>query len=297
MTGWEVAVGIRADLGEGPVWDSTAGCLWFVDIHGRSVHRLDASAGTVARHDVARQIGAAIPRTDGGLVLALDNGIHLYTWGESTTELVIPVGDGDPAIRMNDAKCDPRGRLWAGTMATDFRPGVSTLFRFGRRGAFAAVRGCALANGLGWSPDGTRMYFVDSRRRIVEAFDYDVETGEISGRRTWLTVPEADGWADGLTVDAEGGVWVAMYLNGAVHRYDPDGALSEVIRLPTRKVTSVCFGGTGLADLYVTSASSGLSARELEAEPQAGFVFVVPGAGAGQPTVRFDPATIRPPGH
>jgi sugar lactone lactonase YvrE len=145
---------------------------------------------------------------------------------------------------------------------------------------------------MGWSPAGDLMYLVDSRARIIVAFDYDIESGELSGRRTWLTVPETAGFADGMAVDAEGGVWVAMYLGSAVHRYDPDGTLTDVIQLPVRKVTSVCFGGQELADLYITTARAGLTANELMAQPHAGDVFVVPGAGRGQPSVRFDPATI-----
>jgi sugar lactone lactonase YvrE len=293
MADWEIAASIHAELGEGPVWDSAEGCLWFVDVTRCTVHRLEARSGTVSGQGVGRLVGAAIPRTDGGLALALDDGVHFAAWGTPGTRRVVPVGPADdPTVRLNDAKCDPRGRLWAGSMATDFRPGVSTLYRLGPRGAIPVITGCALANGMGWSPDGSRMYFVDSRRRIIEAFDYDLGSGEVSGRTAWLPVPAEHGWADGMTVDAEGGVWVAMYLGSAVRRYDPDGSLSDVLRFPVSKVTSVCFGGPDLCDLYVTSSSAGLSPGELDQQPHAGSVFVVPGAGRGQPSVRFDPSTI-----
>jgi sugar lactone lactonase YvrE len=293
MAGWEVAANIHADLGEAPVWDASEACLWFVDIDNRLVCRLDPTTGSVATQQVALAIGAAIPRTDGGLVLALADGIHLLTWGESGTRRVIAMGTGsDPTVRLNDAKCDPRGRLWAGTMATDFRPDISTLYRMGPRGATPVVTGCALANGMGWSPDANRMYFVDSRARVIDAFDYDIDSGELSERRTWLSVPSAHGWADGMAVDADEGVWVAMYLGSAVRHYDRDGVLCEVIELPVRKVTSVCFGGRDLTDLYITSASAGLSEGDLVEQPYAGAVFVVPGAGRGLPGARFDPSTI-----
>jgi sugar lactone lactonase YvrE len=262
------------------------------------VCRLDIPAGTVATEPVRQPISAAIPRTDGGLALALADGLYMMTWGGEGPQRVIAMDTvDDPTVRLNDAKCDPRGRLWAGSIATDFRPGVSTVYRFGPHGAIPVITGCQLANGMGWSPDATRMYFVDSRARTIEAFDYDIDSGAVSGRRTWLSVPESDGWADGMTVDAEGGVWVAMYLGSAVRRYDPEGALSDVIELPVGKVTSVCFGGPDLADLYITSASAGLSADDLAQQPHAGALFVIPDAGRGLPSARFDPATINPTKH
>jgi sugar lactone lactonase YvrE len=294
---WEVAVDAHAQLGEGPVWDAAESCLWFVDVPQQRVHRLDPVGGTLVSQKVGQQVGSAIPRRDGGLVLGLADGIHLAEWGEPQTRLIMSIaGADDPTVQLNDAKCDPRGRLWAGSMATDFRPGVSTLYRFGPQGAVPVVVGCALANGMGWSPTGDLMYFVDSRARIIAAFDYDIDSGELSGRRTWLKVPEAAGYADGMAVDAEGAVWVAMYLGSSVHRYDPDGKLTDVIEMPVRKVTSVCFGGEKLTDLYITSARSGLTPEELIEQPHAGDVFVVPSAGHGQPSVRFDPATIGAPG-
>jgi sugar lactone lactonase YvrE len=293
MSRCEVAVNAHAELGEGPVWDAAEACLCFVDVHRQTVHRFDPVDGALASQEVGHAVGSAIPRLDGGLVLGLADGIHLAEWGESETRLIMPiVGAHDPTVRLNDAKCDPRGRLWAGSMATDFRPGVSTLYRFGPQGAVPVVVNCALANGMGWSPAGDLMYFVDSRTRIITAFDYDIDACELSGRRTWMVVPEAAGYADGMAVDADGGVWVAMYLGSAVHRYDPDGALTDVIELPVRKVTSVCFGGQDLTDLYITTARAGLTADELIEQPHAGDVFVVPGAGYGQPSIRFDPATI-----
>jgi sugar lactone lactonase YvrE len=293
MSWWEVAANPHAELGEGPVWDSEESCLWFVDVREELVYRLDPLSGALTSKNVRQPVGAAIPRSDGGLVLGLADGIHLGEWAEPETRLIMPIpGAADPTVQINDAKCDPRGRLWAGTIATDFRAGVSTLYRFGPDGAMPAVVDCALANGMGWSPSGDLMYFVDSRARNIAVFDYNIDSGELSERRTWMTVPEAAGYADGMAVDGEGGVWVALYLGSAVHRYDPDGTLTEVIELPVRKVTSVCFGGEKLADLYITTARAGLTPDELIEQPHAGAVFVVPSAGRGQPSVRFDPATI-----
>jgi sugar lactone lactonase YvrE len=136
------------------------------------------------------------------------------------------------------------------------------------------------------------MYFVESRKRRVDLFDYNVETGELTRQQEWLSIPDDFGYPDGLTVDAEGCVWLALYLSGRVHRYDPDGVFMEALSFPVRKVTSVGFGGERLTDLYVTSARFGLSPSELEAEPLAGATFVVSGAGHGQRTVAWDSTTL-----
>lgn len=295
MPRWEVAAAAAAGLGEGPVWDDRAGCLFFVDIEQRSIHRLNPASGETGVKEVGSAVSAAIPRRDGGLVLALADGLYFYEWDTEELRLATPLDDPlGPRQRMNDAKCDPRGRLWAGRTAADPRAGISSLYRFGKQGAELVVPDCALANGLGWSPDGALMYFVDSRKHTVYEFDYDLDRGSMSNGRTFISVPETDGFADGMTVDAEGFVWIALYFGSRVQRYAPDGTLADAIDFPVSKVTSVCFGGSKLTDLYVTSASMGLSAAELEDQPYAGYLFVVPDAGQGLPSVRFDPTTINP---
>jgi sugar lactone lactonase YvrE len=292
MSCWEVAADVRLALGEGPVWDDLGRCLWFVDIHGGAIQRLDPATGSVEQQLTGRELGIAIPTVGQGLVLAADDGVRLWSWLDRRGELVVPVCADDDNVRLNDGAVDAQGRLLVGTIAKDFRDGVSTLYRIGRGGAAPVVPGLALANGVGWSPDGGVLYLVDSRNRVVEAFDYDARTGDLSGRRTWLSVPAEHGWADGLAVDATGGVWIAMYLHGAVHRYDPDGVLTHVVRLPVTKPTSVCFGGDGHRDLYVTSARFGLSPAELKSQPLAGATLVIPGAGRGLPAARWDPSTL-----
>jgi len=294
MARHEVALHTGLTLGEGPFWDTTDRSLWCVDVEQATVHRFDPRTGAHTARTFDAVVGTAVPAVGGGFVVGLPDGVHAADLDGSGNRLLAGVeGADDPTVRVNDAKCDPAGRLWVGTIATDLRPGVSTLYRLGAHGAEPVVRDLALANGLGWSPAGDRMYLADSRAHRILAFDYDVAAGTAVGGRTWLELPESTGYPDGLTVDAEGGVWVAMYLGAAVHRYDPGGALTDVVALPVTKVTSVCFGGAALTDLYVTTACAGLSGTQRAEQPLAGDVLVVPDAGRGLPGVRFDPGTLR----
>jgi len=287
VTTWEVASEVRSILAEAPMWDEDAQRLWYVDIEGHRAHGFDLDGPGVAR-DLGGVVGAVIPADDGDMLWALGHEIRKGAWDDPAPRVVASVpGAGDGTMRLNDAACDPRGRLWFDDMSPDFVPGSSSLYRLDADGPTRVMTGCELGNGMGWSPDGSTMYFVDSRARTVHALDYDVATGEASAPRAWLDVPELDGYADGLTVDAEGGVWIAMYLGSAVRRYAADGTLSEVVELPVSKPTSVCFGGPDLTDLYVTTSCWRLPPEELAAQPEAGRLLVVPGAGVGLPSARY----------
>ena len=289
---WEIAAHVQADIGEGPVWDGLEGVLWFVDVTPGALYRLNSASGEIERRLVGQPMGAAIPGRQGGLFLALENGVHTYSWGDDTTSLLVPVEAHDTRVRMNDAKCDPLGRLWAGTMAYDFSPGASTLYRFDLTGPTPVETGCTIANGMGWSPDTAIMYFVDSATSRIDIFDYDVETGAATDRRTWVTIEDGAGSPDGLTVDSEGCVWVALWGGGAVRRYSPDGLLMEVVELPVRQVASACFGGPSLSDLYVTTAAYQMTKRDLEREPLAGATFVVATDVVGSPSVTLDQGLV-----
>ncbi|MER5915270.1 SMP-30/gluconolactonase/LRE family protein [Streptomyces sp. NPDC001982] len=298
MRRYEVALRAGLTLAEGPFWDIASGALWVIDVEaaagGGAVYRLDPRTGSLTVRPFDGPVGTAVPAVGDEMVIGLADGLYAAGWAEGDERLLAGIEHAhDPTVRVNDAKCDPRGRLFAGTIPIDFRAGISTLYRLGTAGAVPVVRDLAMANGLGWSPAGDTMYLADSRVRRVLAFDYDVETGSVSERRTWVQMPEKAGFPDGLAVDAEGAVWVAAYLGGAVHRYDADGTLVDVVELPVAKVTSVCFGGDGLTDLYVTTSRAGLTEEQLREQPSAGDVLVVPGAGRGLPGVRFDPATLQ----
>ncbi|MFG2605577.1 SMP-30/gluconolactonase/LRE family protein [Streptomyces sp. NPDC048514] len=279
MTVYEVAVRAEAALGEGPTWDAASGRLIWLDILGMRVHTYDPGTGRRTVGTTEQHVGAAKPRAGGGLVLGLRDGVGLldpdggFRWLHHE-----PVA----GRRANDAAVAPDGSLWAGTMRYDEAPGGGTLSRLTGDGTVRTVLpDVTVGNGTGWSPDGRLMYYVDSPTRRVDVFDHD-EDG-VRNRRPLTEIEEGAGFPDGLTVDADGCVWVALWDGGAVRRYTPAGALDRVITLPTRRTTACAFGGPGLTDLYVTTARTGLSAPH----PLAGALLVLPGAGRGLPQPAF----------
>lgn len=283
-----VVADVHADVGEGPCWDAAKRVVRFVDISPGLVYRYDPSDGSVHSRALGQEVSAVIPRTQGGLVVAMRDGIAFLDERDGTLDLVAPIELENPGNRMNDAKCDPAGRLWAGTMAFDFAPGAAALYRIAPDLSFVKVlEGVTISNGLGWSPDGDVMYYVDSGKYSVDAFDYDGANGEIANRRELVRFAPEDGMPDGMAVDAEGHLWIAFFHAAAVRRYTPQGRLDRQIRLPVALVTSVTFGGDDLRDLYITSAAYELSAEQLAEQPHAGATFVCRPGVEGQPTVPF----------
>jgi sugar lactone lactonase YvrE len=277
ITTYEVAVRAQATLGEGPTWDGER-LLW-IDILGARLHTYDPVSGHRTVRVLDQHIGAVKPRAGGGLVLNLRDGVALLDPDGSFRWLHHePV----PGRRANDAAVAPDGSLWVGTMRYDEAPGGGTLSRVTADGTHRTVLDdVAVSNGTGWSPDGRLMYYVDSPTRRVDVLDH--ENGQVSGRRTFVEIEDGAGFPDGLTVDADGCVWVALWDGGAVRRYTPDGELDRVITLPTPRVTACAFGGPDLTDLYITTARVGLDAPH----PVAGSLLVVPGAGKGAPQQPF----------
>ena len=272
----ELVLDARAELGEGPQWDEAGQRLVWVDIMAGRVHLFRPDTGACRTVEVGRPTGAAALSARGGLVLAVPEGfirLDLDT-GALVPLAALPVPS--PDIRMNDGKCDRAGRFWAGTMALDERTGAGALYRLDPSGAVTVmVDGVTISNGLDWSLDERRMYYVDSGTRRIDVFDWDPKKGQISNRRPFVFFPVQAGIPDGLTVDADGGIWVALWGGGAVHRYRPDGHLDRVVLLPVTHPTSCAFGGTDLRDLYVTSAAVALGPDERARQPGAGGVFRV----------------------
>ncbi|MET8243101.1 SMP-30/gluconolactonase/LRE family protein [Streptomyces sp. NPDC005202] len=276
---YEVAVRAEAELGEGPTWDPEAGRLIWVDVLASRVHTYDPASGRRTVRTTEQHVGAAKPRVGGGLVLNLRDGVGLVDPDGSFRRLH---HDPVPGRRGNDAAVAPDGSLWAGTMRYDEAPGGGTLSRVTGDGSVEVVLDdVAVSNGTGWSPDGRLMYYIDSPTRRIDVFDYDGE--RVTGRRPLASVEKGAGFPDGLTVDADGCVWVALWDGGAVRRYTPTGELDRVIELPVPRPTACAFGGADLTDLYITTARTGLSAPH----PLAGSVLVVPGAGKGLPQPAF----------
>jgi sugar lactone lactonase YvrE len=252
-----------------------------VDITRGDVHRFDPRSGgsTRAAH-VDGTVGAIALTTDGNLLLAA--GMQLVLDGSVLAE----VDDAD-GVRFNDGAVDALGRFWIGTMALDESPGAGTLYRSEGRGLAPMLAPVSISNGIDWSLDGTQMYYVDSTAQRIDVFAFDAAAGTISDRRTFAEIDPVDGSPDGLTVDADGHVWLALWDGWALRRYRPDGTLERIVDLPVSRVTSCAFGGEDLRDLYVTSASKDLSAAELRAQPHAGALFVLRPGVAGRPANRF----------
>jgi len=284
----EVALDAHADVGEGPVWDSIRGELVWVDIPRNLVHWLRPSDGRLESYDAGQPVGAVAVRAAGGFVVAMRDGFGLLDRGSGELRLVCPVEREQSANRMNDGKCDSAGRFWAGTMALDMSPGAGGLYRLGKDlQAVQILPSVSVSNGLGWSRDDRAMYFIDSTTNGIDVFDYLPEDGRVDHRRRLIDVAPDAGLPDGMTVDAEGFLWVALWDGWAVHRYAPDGRLDTVVELPTAQVTSCAFGGKDLDELYITSASGGLTEQARRDQPHAGAIFHVRPGVEGLPAQAF----------
>ena len=283
----EIASSCGAQLGEGPLWDSWAQTLWWVDVDRHQLWR-QVRGGPPFALDVGQEVAAVMSRSDGGLALIARRSIIL-TDDELTITAAIPVPlPSSETMRLNDAGCDPAGRLWFGSMSTAGDLNRGSLYTLQvDHSVSRAISAVSISNGLAWSPDGRRMYYVDTPTRRVDAFPFDPQTGALGARRTLATISASDGRPDGLTVDAEGGVWVALWGGAAVRRFTASGQPAGRISLPTQNVTSCCFGGPRFDELYITTARRGLSARELDAEPTAGSVFVCRPGPSGLPSDRY----------
>ena len=253
-----------AELGEGPHWDAGSGALYWVDVPAGLVHRL-AEDGTHTSWDAGQPVGAVVPRASGGLVLTARDGFLTLDTSTGVVTPLVAVEADLPGNRMNDGSCDRAGRFFAGTMAADESPAAGSLYRLDPDLQLTRLfDGVGISNGIGWSPDEKRMYYVDSLAYRVDVMDYDPATGEIGPRRLLAALGHGDVVPDGLTVDAEGYIWVAVWGGGAVQRYRPDGRLKQIIKLPAAHVTSCAFGGARLDVLYIsTAAGAGTSAGAL----------------------------------
>jgi sugar lactone lactonase YvrE len=285
----ELIVDGRWELGEGPIWDTQTDTLVWVDIMGQQVLRYRPGADRAIALPTPLDIGSVAVRRGGGLVAALADGFWLTEPESEDWIRFRPVEADQPDLRFNDGKCDPAGRFLAGSMAYDKHKGAGGLYRLDPDGTVEQLLdGVTISNGLAWTPDGRTLYYIDTPLQRVDAFDYDTATGRLSNRRPHIVFPpEEPGNPDGMTIDTEGGLWVAMWNGWSVHRYAPDGTLDLVVDVPASHVTSAIFGGPDFTDLYITCAWSELTDDERGAQPQAGSLFKVRPGVQGYPPVEF----------
>lgn len=273
MTTVKLVQGANAILGEGPLWCERSASLYWIDIKRTALYRYTPGHGQTGFWLLPELAGCVAGVDDGRLLVALKSGLHLFDPAHGTLERLADAAHARPSLRYNDGAVDARGRFWVGTMADDGDgPGDLHCFEHARASR-VAVAGFACANGMGWSPDGATMYVTDSGRRTIFAYAFDVAAGQLSSARPFATFGDARGVPDGLAVDAEGGVWSAIWDGWRLHRYAPDGALDRVVEMPVQRPTSVAFGGADRATLFVTSASVNVSADGLLRGPLAGSLF------------------------
>jgi sugar lactone lactonase YvrE len=288
MTDVGCVLDARSLLGEGPLWDPETRVLYWVDIKQREIHRFDPASGQDERWSTPEDIGSLAVRAKGGLVVAMKSGFHIF---DPVTAKFTPVFDPEhhlPGNRFNDGKPDRRGRFWAGSMDDAEKSPTGGLYRLGiDYTCKRMVDGIICSNALCWSPDDRTLYYADSCRHTIWAWDFDADAGEISNRRVFVEVSPSEGDPDGATVDADGGVWVAHWGGWRITRYDPKGRVDRVVKMPVQKPTCPMFGGPSLDVIYVTSASIQLTPDELKQQPQAGSIFAFEPGVKGLPEAPF----------
>jgi sugar lactone lactonase YvrE len=270
----EVAYPIRTILGEGSLWDEKRQVLMWVDIMGCKVYCYDPKNRSNQGYDVGEHVGTVVLDDSGAIHIALVNGIaKLDPATGILTRGAAPEAD-KPGNRFNDGKCDPRGRFWAGTMAYDLTENEGALYCFNGKGNYETkLCNVSISNGLVWSRDETIFYFIDSLTYELHSYDYNPDTSEISNKKVVHKFSQDGGMPDGMAIDSEGHVWVALYWGHKVIRIDPAGGeIVYEIEVPAPNVTSCAFGGESLNDLYITTASSSMK-EEIEKYPLSGSLF------------------------
>lgn len=285
----ELVLNARAGLAEGPVWDPETERLVWVEIPGGIVHFLDPASGRDRGIEVGQIVGAVAPRASGGLVLAVHDGFGMLDAESEEFRLTAPVEQEQRNIRMNDGGCDPSGRFWAGTMKMDeVGEGKAALYRLDIDGAVTEVLdGVRVSNGIGWSPDGSHMYFVDTPTQSIDRFAFNADTGTLGERTSLVDIASAAGSPDGLAIDSDGCLWIAVWGSWTIRRYTPEGKLDAEVRLPVSTPSSCAFGGPNLDILYITTGSVSLNDKERAEQPWAGGIFACDVGVSGLPMAPY----------
>ncbi len=285
MTQAEHFLKINNKLGECPLWHPEEELLYWVDIEGECFHRYSPETGEGDTVQIGQPLGCLAFRVSAGLVLGLRDGLAFWEQQATKIDIIHNPEAGRLNARFNDGKVGPGGRFWIGTLGEDDQ---SCLYKLELDGSLQIMEtGIQISNGIGWSPNHQIMYYTDSPRRVIYAYDFDLESGSITNRRDFVTVPGEDGVPDGLAVDSEGFVWSAHWDGWRVTRYDPEGKIERVIYLPVQRPTSCTFGGPDLDLLFITSAWTGLSDTDRRKQPLAGDLFLVHAGVKGQKEIEF----------
>ena len=282
-----IALDVKAELGEGPIWDAARQRLLFVDIMRGLVHDFDPVSGDDRVLNVHEPVSVVVPSAQGDYIIGTQSGFYRMDPSDGHTTRIALVDTNIVGNRMNDGYVDSRGRFWAGTMSMMGRAHGSLYRLDPDLRVMRMVGGVSVSNGVDWSPDDRFMYYVDTHTGRIDVFDFDADTGNIANRRPLVNVPHTAGHPDGMIVDAEGFLWLALWAGGAIHRYAPDGRLDRAYPTPMSHPTKCAFGGPDLSDLYVTSASIELKADARAAQPHAGSLYRARPGVKGRPAHRF----------
>jgi sugar lactone lactonase YvrE len=272
----DLVLDAKAQIAEGPFWDQNEQLLYWVDIQGKTINLYDPAAAENRIIQLDKMIGALIPTTEEGkLLAALEDGLYLIDAATGEHKFLVNPESNTEETRFNDGKCDRHGRFWVGTMDLEEDRPVGNLFCLDQElNLNEKLSELKISNGLAWSLDNKTMYYIDSPTRKVFAFDYDLEAAQISNRREIIRFAAGEGVPDGMTIDAQGKLWIAHFGGAQVSRWDPEtGEKIDRVDLPVSNVTSCAFGGKNLKELYITTASVGLSEEAKEEQPQAGGIF------------------------
>jgi len=271
---------LGCELGEGPLWWESA--LWFTDIKRKTVHRFDPETGNGDSWQAPSEVGFLAPLDAHRFIAGAKTGLYEFAPATGDFTLIRQVEPDRPFNRLNDGAVDPQGRLWFGSMDDgESQPG-GQLYRF-HRGSLAPMdSGYVITNGPAISPDGRTLYHTDTLQKRIYAFDLGVD-GSLANKRLFVTIEEGAGYPDGPVVDSEGCLWTGLFGGWAARRYAPSGQLLESVSFPTANITKLAFAGPDLTTVYATTASKGLDAAALAAQPLAGGLFQFQAQVPGQP--------------
>ncbi|MCW1306192.1 MAG: SMP-30/gluconolactonase/LRE family protein [Candidatus Parvarchaeota archaeon] len=285
----QLLLNVGAITAEGPSWDEDDQVLYWVDIDGEKVHIYDPSTKKDKAIEVGQYVGSIVPRKSGGVIVAMHHGLYFLNTEDGKLDFVVDPEKDELNNRFNDGKCDISGRFFIGTMHFEEKEPTGSLYCLEPDHSIRTLlTNVTISNGIAWSPDNRIMYYIDSPTKRVDAFDYDVESGTISNRRTVVEIPDNSGVPDGMTSDSEGMLWVAHWGGWQVSRWDPYiGKQIDTIHVPAEMISSCVFGGDNLDELYITTARRGLSKKDLRKQPNAGGIFRIKVNVKGMPTYKY----------